>query len=208
MSSSTASFKHGRYSAVPFGDAFFTDDATPGGSFTYNVADGIATSATPPPRPSSTTPPSTTALTGTSGDDILIATNGSETLNGGGGNDILIGNAGSHVMTGGTGNDIFAFLHADRRPRHHHRLQQHHRARPHRGLRRRLRRRAHRRHGRDVDRSKPPTTISSRGIGPLFHFDTANETLYFSADGVPGSEVALAQLQAGVTLHAHDILIV
>ena len=56
-------------------------------------------------------PTTATTLTGTSGDDILIATNGTETLNGGGGNDILIGNSGSHVLTGGTGNDSFAFLH-------------------------------------------------------------------------------------------------
>ena len=53
---------------------------------------------------------SATALIGTAGDDILIATNGNETLNGGGGNDVLIGNSGSHTMTGGTGNDAFAFV--------------------------------------------------------------------------------------------------
>ena len=38
--------------------------------------------------------------------------------------------------------------------------------------------------------------------------DTANQTLYFSADGTTASEQTLAQVQPGVTLHPHDILIV
>ena len=46
------------------------------------------------------------------------------------------------------------------------------------------------------------------GSGAVFHFDTANETLYFSADGTTASAITLAQVQAGVTLHAHDLLIV
>ena len=46
------------------------------------------------------------------------------------------------------------------------------------------------------------------GFGPEFHFDTGNQTLYFSADGTTASEQALAQVQAGVTLHPHDVLIV
>ena len=46
------------------------------------------------------------------------------------------------------------------------------------------------------------------GSGAVFHFDTANETLYFSADGTQASAITLAQVQAGVTLHAHDLLIV
>jgi hypothetical protein len=46
------------------------------------------------------------------------------------------------------------------------------------------------------------------GSGAVFHFDTANETLYFSADGTQASATTLVQVQAGVTLHAHDLLIV
>jgi len=40
--------------------------------------------------------------------------------------------------------------------------------------------------------------------GAVLHFDTANQTLYFSADGTTGSAVALAQVQAGVTINPHD----
>ncbi|HEX3180977.1 MAG TPA: hypothetical protein VHR44_06955 [Beijerinckiaceae bacterium] len=42
----------------------------------------------------------------------------------------------------------------------------------------------------------------------LFHFDTANSTLYFSPDGTTGSATALAQVQSGVTLGPADIRIV
>jgi hypothetical protein len=42
----------------------------------------------------------------------------------------------------------------------------------------------------------------------LFHFDTANSTLYFSPDGTTGSATALAQVQSGVTLGPADICIV
>jgi hypothetical protein len=46
------------------------------------------------------------------------------------------------------------------------------------------------------------------GSGAVFHFDTANETLYFSADGTQASAVTLVQVQAGVTINPHDLLIV
>ncbi len=39
-----------------------------------------------------------------------------------------------------------------------------------------------------------------------FLFDTGNQTLYFSPDGI--AETTLAQVQAGVTINPHDILIV
>jgi hypothetical protein len=41
-----------------------------------------------------------------------------------------------------------------------------------------------------------------------FHFDTANQTLYYSANGTTGSAIALAQLEAGVTLHPTDLHVV
>ena len=46
------------------------------------------------------------------------------------------------------------------------------------------------------------------GGGAEFHFDTANQTLYFSANGTTAAEQALALVQAGVTIHPHDVLIV
>jgi T1SS-143 domain-containing protein len=41
-----------------------------------------------------------------------------------------------------------------------------------------------------------------------FHFDTANQTLYYSATGSSGSPIAMAQLEAGVTLHPTDLHVV
>jgi hypothetical protein len=45
-------------------------------------------------------------------------------------------------------------------------------------------------------------------LGALFHYDTANQTLYFSSDGTNASVITLAQFQSGVVLHANDLLIV
>ncbi|MCX8571644.1 DUF5801 repeats-in-toxin domain-containing protein [Aminobacter sp. MET-1] len=55
-----------------------------------------------------TTPPATT-LTGTSGDDLLVAGAGGDTLNGQGGNDWLTGGAGADNLNGGTGNDTASY---------------------------------------------------------------------------------------------------
>jgi VCBS repeat-containing protein len=189
------------------GDAFFTDDATLGGSFTYNSTDGIATSANAATATIINNATSATVLTGTSGDDILIATNGTETLNGGGGNDILIGNSGSHVMTGGSGNDTFAFLHTTDGPAtitdFNNTTEQDHIAVSASGF------------GGGLTAGMDVTPIYETsndnqfsGFGAEFHFDTANQTLYFSADGTTASAIALAQVQAGVTLNPHDLLIV
>jgi len=41
-----------------------------------------------------------------------------------------------------------------------------------------------------------------------FHFDTANQTLYYSATGSAGSPIAMAQLEAGVALHPTDLHVV
>jgi VCBS repeat-containing protein len=110
-------------SAVTFGDVFFGDDATAGGSFTYRVSDGIATSGNAATATVINNATSATSLNGTSGDDIIIATNGTETLSGGAGNDILVGNAGSHVMSGGSGNDTFRIPADDRWSGYDHGLQ-------------------------------------------------------------------------------------
>ncbi|MET3840435.1 hypothetical protein [Bradyrhizobium sp. OAE829] len=44
--------------------------------------------------------------------------------------------------------------------------------------------------------------------GELFRFDTGDQTLYFNVDGTDASEVAVTTVQAGVTLHASDLLVV
>jgi len=195
--------------AVPFGDVFFVDDATPGGSFTYTTSDGIATSgnaaiATATVINNTT---SATTLTGTGGDDIIIATNGTETLDGGGGNDILAGNSGSHVMTGGSGNDSFAFLQTSDGPGtitdFNNLTEQDHIAISANGF------------GGGLSAGMDVTSVFETsgddqfsGFGAVFHFDSANQTLYFSADGTQASAITVATVQAGATINPHDLLIV
>jgi T1SS-143 domain-containing protein len=41
-----------------------------------------------------------------------------------------------------------------------------------------------------------------------FHFDTANQTLYYSSTGSAATAIALAHIEAGVQLNAHDIHVV
>ena len=45
-------------------------------------------------------------LTGTAGDDVLLAGTGDTTLNGGAGNDVLVAGAGNNSLYGGDGNDL------------------------------------------------------------------------------------------------------
>ncbi|WP_092167369.1 Ig-like domain-containing protein, partial [Pseudomonas sp. NFACC37-1] len=45
-------------------------------------------------------------LTGTSGDDVLLAGNGDNLLNGGDGNDVLSAGSGNNTLNGGAGNDL------------------------------------------------------------------------------------------------------
>ncbi|MEA2881304.1 MAG: hypothetical protein QOH32_523 [Bradyrhizobium sp.] len=192
--------------ATAFGDAFFTDDATLGGSFTYDSTDGIDVSnaATATIINNATT---ATTLTGTAGDDIIIATNGTEALNGGGGNDVLLGNSGSHVMTGGSGNDNFAFQQtptgANSITDFNNTSQHDHIAVSASGFGGGLTA------GMDVA-SVFETSGDDQfsGSGAVFHYDTANDTLYFSADGTQASAITLVQVQAGVTINPHDLLIV
>ena len=146
-----------------------------------------------------------TTLNGTGGDDILIANNGTETLNGGGGNDVLFGNSGSHIMTGGAGNDTFAFMHTtDGTPPSPTSTI------PPSTIGLPSRRAGWRwpggRHGCDAD---VPVCGDDQFNGLSgFPFDTANQTLYFSADGTQVSALALAHVQAGVTINPHDVLVV
>jgi VCBS repeat-containing protein len=189
-----------------FGAVFFSDDATLGGSFTYDSSDGIATSnfATATVINNATT---TTTLTGTGANEILIATQGNEALNGGGGNDILFGNNGSHVLTGGSGNDTFAFqsqptgtnVIAD----FNNLTEQDHIAISANSF------------GGGMTPGMDTTSLFESsaddqfsGAGPLFHFDTSNQTLYYSADGTQDSVITVVTVQPGVILNAHDLLIV
>jgi hypothetical protein len=41
-----------------------------------------------------------------------------------------------------------------------------------------------------------------------FHFDTGNQTLYYSPNGTQGQAIAITSVQAGVVLNPHDLLIV
>jgi Ca2+-binding RTX toxin-like protein len=192
--------------ATPFFDVFFTDDATLGGSFTYISSDGHAMSnaATATVVNNATT---ATALVGTSGDDIIIATQGTESLSGGGGNDVLIGNDGAHMLTGGSGNDSFAFLQPSNGlgtiTDFNNTTQQDHIVISASG------------YGGGLTAHMDVTSVFETsgddqfsGSGAVLHFDTGNQTLYFSADGTTGSAIALAQVQAGVTINPHDLLIV
>jgi Ca2+-binding RTX toxin-like protein len=142
-----------------------------------------------------------------SGDSILIATNGTESLVGGSGNDVLIGGSGSHTMTGGGGNDTFAFLHTSDGPGvitdFNNTTQHDHIAISAAGFGGGL--------TAGMDASSTFETSGDNqfsGDGAQFHFDTANQTLYFSADGSQGNAHAVTSMQAGVTLTAHDLLIV
>jgi Ca2+-binding RTX toxin-like protein len=185
---------------------FFFDDSTLGGQFSYDVTDGIATSnpATVTFDNNATT---STTLTGTSGDDIIIGDNAGETLNGGAGNDILIANAGNQTLTGGSGNDIFAFEQPLSSPNtitdFNNTTEQDQIAISASGFGAGLTA------GMDLS-SLFESSGDNQFASPtsLFHFDTGNQTLYFSADGTTGSEVALAELQAGAALQANNLLIV
>jgi Ca2+-binding RTX toxin-like protein len=176
-----------------------------GGSFDYTLTDGHTSSAAATATIVNNASSATT-LTGTSGNDIIIAQQGTESLNGGGGNDVLIGNSGAHTLAGGSGDDLFAFLQpsdgtdsiTDFNNTSQHDLIAIASAGFGSGLT----------PGMDVT----PVFESSadaqfQSSTSLFHFDTGNQTLYFSPDG--GTTVdALTQVQPGVTLGAGDIRIV
>ncbi|MCK1387443.1 VCBS domain-containing protein [Bradyrhizobium sp. 21] len=191
-------------SAVKFGDAFFGDDATLGGSFSYTTSDGTTTSSNIATATVVNNAANATALIGTGGDDILIATNGTETMSGGGGSDVLIATLSGNAMSGGGGNDTFAFLQQPtglsavgdfNNTSEHDRI-----AVSASGFGGGLAT------GMDV-------TFETSGDNAFsgfsqFHFDTGNQTLYYSADGSQGAAIAVVSVQNGVLLNQHDILVV
>jgi Ca2+-binding RTX toxin-like protein len=184
-------------------------DAPPGGSFDYQTTDGIATSNTATATVVNNATSATTLNAAGSGDSILIATNGTETLNGGSGNDVLISNGGSHMMSGGAANDTFAFLQTSNGPNgstitdFNNTSEHDHIAISANNFGGGLTA------GQDVS-SIFETSGDNQfsGSGAEFHFDTANQTLYFSSDGSQANAIAVTSVQNGVVLTGHDILIV
>jgi hypothetical protein len=86
------------------GNVNLHDDATAGGSLSYQAFDGIANGALVTDQVINNDA-ITTMLNGTSGDDIIISILGGATLNGNAGNDVLIGSGGNDILSGGLGND-------------------------------------------------------------------------------------------------------
>ncbi|RWA83425.1 S-layer family protein [Mesorhizobium sp.] len=83
------------------GTVTFADTAPMGGTFTYTATDGTSAGA---PALVTVIQDSAGTLDGTSGDNILVSSNGGATLVGGAGNDVLLG---------GSGNDTYQFGLAD-----------------------------------------------------------------------------------------------
>lgn len=189
--------------AVAFGNAFFSDDATLGGSFSYTTSDGSTISSNVATATIINNAAGATVLTGTGGDDILIAVNGTETVNGGSGSDVLIATAGGNAMTGGGGNDTFAFLQPSGPSTigdFNNSTEQDHIAVSASGFGGGLTA------GMDVTFETSGDDVFS-GLSQ-FHFDTSSQTLYYSADGTQGAAVAVVSVQSGVMLNQHDILVV
>ncbi|MEJ0076865.1 MAG: VCBS domain-containing protein [Alphaproteobacteria bacterium] len=194
--------------AFLLGGVIAFDDTTLGGSFTYSTTDGMAVSPGSGTVTVTNSAPVAT-LSGTGGSDILVAVNGNEALNGGGGNDILIGNSGTHTLTGGSGDDIFAFqVVPDQTPTPANTITDFNNVSDHdmiaisaaafgAGLT----------PGQDTS-GIFESTGDADFIGSLFHYDTANQTLYFSSDGTNASAIVVTQLQSGVLLNSHDLMIV
>lgn len=191
--------------AFPSFDAYFEDDATPGGSFTYNINDGIAVSG--PATATIVNNGAVTTLTGTGAADIIIGNNGGQTLLGNGGNDVLVGNSGSYTMTGGAGDDIFAF---EQVPDGLHTITDFDNVSDHDmiavsaidfGSDLAV--------GMDMSAAFESSSDAEFISGSArFHYDTTAATLYYSGDGTTASAIVLAQLQAGVILNHNDLMIV
>ncbi|MBR0791481.1 VCBS domain-containing protein [Bradyrhizobium manausense] len=196
----------GGSASAALGQAAFTDDATPGGSFDYTSSDGMTTSANAATATIVNNPTSATTLTAASGDSILIATQGSEQLVGGAGNDVLIGTSSGNVMSGGGGNDTFSFLQPQTAPGQitdfNTTTEHDHIAISANGFGGGLTA------GMDVTSTFESSADNNFSGAAEFHFDTTSQTLYFSADATQGSAQAIVAVQLGAVINSHDILIV
>ncbi|KJC50746.1 VCBS domain-containing protein [Bradyrhizobium sp. LTSP857] len=196
----------GGSASLAFGYALFTDDTTLGGSFNYAASDGMTTSGNTATDTVVNNATSASTLTAGSGDSVLVATQGTEQLVGGAGNDVLIGTASGNVMSGGGGNDTFAFQQiptAISQITDFNNTSQHHRIAISAnsfggGLT----------PGMDVTPTFETSADNTFSGAAEFHFDTGNQTLYFSADGTQASAHAIVAVQAGVVINPHDILLV
>lgn len=195
--------------ATLFGGVIVFDDGTLGGSFDYNTSDAQAAVSAGSGTVTVTNSAPAATLSGSSGNDIIVAVNGNEALDGGGGNDILIGNSGTHSLSGGSGSDIFAFqLVPDQGPTPANAITDFDNLSDHDlvaisaaafggGLT----------PGQDTS-GIFESTADAEFFGSLFHYDTSDQILYFSQDGTTASAIVVAQFQPGVDLHSQDLLIV
>ena len=196
-----------------FGDVFFIEDVTPGASFDYRTTDGTAVSSASGTATIINNGGAATTLTGTSGDDIVIAAVGgvppaSVTLDGGAGNDILVANSGLHSMTGGSGDDIFAFQ-AVAAPGVVNTITDFDNVTDHDML---AVSSAAFGGGLLTPGMDPSLVFESSAdgefFGSFFHYDETAHMLYYSADGTTASAVVVAQFQPGVFFHVEDMMIV
>jgi Ca2+-binding RTX toxin-like protein len=137
----------------------------------------------------------------------VLAGSGTDQITGGTGNDTFIAGLGNDIFTGGLGNNTYAFnslnLGADQITDFNNTTRadqiQVSAGSFGGGLTQ----------GEDVSsvfQTASNANFSGAGGGQgQFLFDTANHTLYYSANGTTGAEHAIAQLEAGVAVMPHDI---
>jgi VCBS repeat-containing protein len=182
-----------------FGSVLVFEDGTLGGSFDYTTTDGSLASPGSGTVTIDNHTASTTALTGTSGDDIIVTQNAGDSMDGGDGDDILIAVADGVTMTGGDGSDIFAIQTVIGVPVE---------ITDFFGDTLAISASAF---GAGLTPGVAPTfesTPDAEFFGSTFHYDTTTSTLYFSADGTTPSAMAIAHFQNGVFLNANDLMIV
>jgi VCBS repeat-containing protein len=146
-------------------------------------------------------------VTGNSLGNTIIGNAGANALSGGLGSDLLAGGLGNDILTGGANDDIFSYGNplegSDSITDFNNTTEQDTIEVSAAGFGGGLTA------GMDV-----ATVFGSSGDASFaspserFHFDTSNQTLYYSASGSAGSAIALAQLEAGVALNPQDLHVV
>ena len=134
----------------------------------------------------------------------VLAGAGTDAIVGGAGNDTFFASLGNDIFTGGAGNNTFAFnspnLGSDRITDFNNTTRADQIQVSAGGFGGGL--------AANQDVTSAFGTSANANFGSAserFHFDTANQTLYYSANGSGGTAIAIAQIEAGVTLHPHDI---
>jgi Ca2+-binding RTX toxin-like protein len=137
----------------------------------------------------------------------VLAGAGTELLTGGSGNDTFFAGIGNDIFTGGAGNNVFAFnslsIGNDQITDFNNTSRNDHIQVSAAGF------------GGGLTAGEDVTSVFQTAANSTFtssterfQFDTANHTLYYSATGSVGTPIALAQLEAGVTLHPTDLHVV